>query len=162
MTIFLHFSFYTQVHFRFLLSPPQPSLSRGAAAQCRPGWSYSHCVPTCPPRSCENALGYEASLRLCRDEPCVEGCEPDGGRACPVEGEVFASFANRTCVPASRCPRGSGGTAALWAGCLAPGGRRVREGELIEQVGCEKWLGFFLWRKYHFLDFFPVLQLLQQ
>ncbi len=64
------------------------------------------------------------------------GCvREDAVRSCPHPDEVFASSTNLTCVPAARCPVVPGGEACM---TLADG-RTVKEGELIEKVGCQEW-----------------------
>ncbi len=112
---------------------------RDAAMQCPSGWTYSHCIPTCAVKTCYNAHSYMYATKLCLREPCVEGCAPEvGDRVCPDPGDVFVSAANRSCVAISRCPVGPGVPACM----VLSDGRKVQEGGLVEERGCQKWSVF--------------------
>ena len=41
--------------------------------QCPVGSTYSECIPTCPPKNCENVHTYKTLTNFCSEEACVEG-----------------------------------------------------------------------------------------
>lgn len=68
--------------------------------QCDPECSsYSPCISTCPPDSCDNMMDQMKQQRLCNSETCVEGCKL---RGCP-EGSIYSNTTYMECVPKTSC-----------------------------------------------------------
>eukprot|EP00095_Tigriopus_kingsejongensis_P005171 maker-scaffold237_size242172-snap-gene-1.26 protein:Tk05171 transcript:maker-scaffold237_size242172-snap-gene-1.26-mRNA-1 annotation:"Hemocytin" len=101
--------------------------------QCNSKSSYSSCIATCPPKSCQNLHNYKAVTLFCPQEPCVEGwylnlslvgCLPN---SCPHQGEIFTSDQDFTCLKPTNCR----------VKCMQRAdGSWVYEGEVVERDDC--------------------------
>ncbi|XP_017781781.1 PREDICTED: hemocytin [Nicrophorus vespilloides] len=84
--------------------------------------SYSPCVSTCPVETCDNLLVQSPLSKLCKEDSCVEGCEP---KPCPA-GFVYSNSSLNDCVPKSLCK----------PVCLEVDGIVYYEGDLMEEDAC--------------------------
>ena len=123
-------------------------LLKRLALQCNEECSsYTSCMSTCPPVTCDNPFGSSA---LCSGDACVEGkyhfeihsippyelllsikffslgCQP---RACP-RGQIHRSAKELSCMPISDC------RSAL---CMVVDGVMYAEGDVMERDACHAW-----------------------
>uniref|UniRef100_T1JAC2 Hemocytin n=1 Tax=Strigamia maritima TaxID=126957 RepID=T1JAC2_STRMM len=91
--------------------------------QCRECDKYTPCMSICPKTTCETEFIYKELATTCKDEMCVEGCDPP---ACTAD-EIYKDDEEFKCIPKEECVRQP---------CSVINGVRYHEGERItdEQV----------------------------
>lgn len=94
-----------------------------SAIQCDENCAkYSPCVSTCPIETCENLLVQSPMNKLCKEDVCIEGCQP---KLCPHD-HVFLNSSLSECVPRNVCK----------PVCLQIDDVTYFEGDLIEEDAC--------------------------
>ena len=83
---------------------------------------YSPCVSTCPLETCDNLLIQSPLSKLCKEDTCVEGCEP---KSCPND-HIYLNSSYIECVPRRVCR----------PVCLEVDGKTYYEGDLMKQDDC--------------------------
>lgn len=91
--------------------------------QCDEGCSkYSPCVSTCPFETCDNFMVQSPLTKLCKEDNCVEGCQPI---QCGP-GEVYLNSSMVECVPIPACK----------VFCMEMGGITFYEGDIVSSDQC--------------------------
>ncbi|XP_054708375.1 SCO-spondin-like, partial [Uloborus diversus] len=88
--------------------------------QCEECSTYDGCVPSCPPKTCENKFLYGKISENCLTGSCTEGCKP---KPCPP-GQIYNNGREYKCVPQTDCV----------VPCLEVNGKVYNEGDRITDV----------------------------
>ncbi|KRT80045.1 hypothetical protein AMK59_6836, partial [Oryctes borbonicus] len=85
---------------------------------------YTPCISSCPQETCDNLLKHNEHIsRLCKEDSCIEGCQP---KPCPP-GQVYLNTSLSECVPRNICK----------VPCMKVGDTVFYEGDVISEDDCQ-------------------------